>query len=130
MANAAFSYPNLLPDNEPSFRILRYLGREIGTQLHSFELTVFSLSSLFPQFQALSYTWGSPFPADHAITAAEDWDADLHVVCCNAQRFKIRKNLLDALDQVVGYLDDGDEDEKARYLWINAMPKSASSRSS
>jgi len=104
--------------------------------LLEYTLESYELSSL-PPFTALSYTWGSPFPAEGSderysvgseagseagseetseeTNSTENWDEPIHLAICNQQPVYLRKNLYEAL-QTMKLRDD-----RPAYLWVDAI---------
>ena len=91
----SFQYRQL-KDNE--IRLLKPLPHSSG--LLCYRIVYVSLASE-PRYAALSYTWGSP--------------GDTHHILLNGQRFPIRHNLHDALDQISSLKLVN------RYLWVDAI---------
>ena len=90
-----FRYQPLKSDE---IRLLQPLSHSSGPLRYT--IIHVSLTSK-PLYAALSYTWGSP--------------GDTHHVSLNGQRFPIRQNLYDALNQILG------SQLVKRYLWVDAI---------
>ena len=116
---ASFKYPPLLPSSDNlSIRLVRisrlkYLGSYLVCHLESFRL------DSCPKFQALSYTWGSPFGPHHprskpSSTQLDDWDTPSQPITCNGNPILIRKNLHDAFNAIF------DSEEKG-WLWCDLL---------
>jgi hypothetical protein len=103
-----FSYPSLSHDTR-SFRLLELVNdynsslRKARTQLIICKLRTFSssLSSRTPDYSALSYTWGCPFPEDEDSSDVKDWESPTRQIVCNDQQFYVARNLYDALQEFV-----------------------------
>ena len=91
----SFQYRQL-KDNE--IRLLKPHPRSSDSLCYSIKHV--SLASK-PRYAALSYTWGPP--------------GDAHHILLNGQRFSIRHNLHDALDQISG------TKLVKQYLWVDAI---------
>ena len=90
-----FQYQPLKSDE---IRLLQPISRSSGPL--RYRIVHVSLTSK-PHYAALSYTWGSPGYTHH--------------VSLNGQRFPIRQNLYDALDQI------SSTKLVNRYLWVDAI---------
>lgn len=65
-------------------------------------------------YEALSYTWGSPFPLDDADGPEAIWlSGRTRPIVLNSQQFEVTKNLESALRHLRG--------DKPRIMWIDAI---------
>ena len=103
-----------LPKDTPHFRLLRRIPNQSKTT-SCFELKEFSLTEDRPQYHALSYTWGCPFPNDHPLADDVDWETAGNVIEVNGRSFSIRQNLADVLNEFHD-LPHGD-----KWTWIDAI---------
>lgn len=103
-----FAY-TVLDKAEPSFRLLTLHPAKDRTSPLKCSLSNTSLNEL-PDFEALSYTWGSPIEGDKAYESP----ASDQTILLNDMPFTIRKNLFDALTQL--RLADA-----SLVLWIDAI---------
>ena len=103
-----FSYPPLGRDTR-SFRLLEIVDdyndsrRKARTQPIICKLRTFSSSSSSrtPEYSALSYTWGCPFPEHKDSSGVKDWESPTRQILCNDQQFYVAQNLYDALQEFV-----------------------------
>jgi hypothetical protein len=103
-----YSHPFLNPDTGP-FRLLEILDKNSGSGREGHKRTVISRlrtfasprSSWTPKYAAISYTWGNPFPEGEDESGVKDWDTPSQYILCNEERFYIRQNLYDGLQELV-----------------------------
>jgi hypothetical protein len=103
-----FSYPSLGRDKK-SFRLLELVDNYNGSRRKSrtqpiiCKLRTFSSSSSSrtPDYSALSYTWGCPFPEDEDSSGVRDWESPTRQIICNDQQVYVAQNLYDALQEFV-----------------------------
>jgi len=103
-----------------SIRLIELHPRDVGSATSiSFSLRSVNLDKA-PPFDALSYTWGCPFPAVLA-DSSDDYDSPCHEARCNGQRFLVRRSLLQALEAIrdLSFLAMGLT--KQRYVWADAI---------
>lgn len=108
-----FKFPLLLSDVR-SIRLLDLAGVGFGknTNLHC-RLRSFALTTC-PPYRALSCTWERPFPEDDDPSDVEDWNTPTTAVSCNGTPFHLRRNLYDALQEVV-------RKELTGWYWIDSI---------
>jgi len=106
-----------------SIRLVK-LHRGLITDQPSFALDVFHLDGS-PPFDALSYTWGNPFPECLPLPESHvgvDFDLDSETTLCNGRPFKVRRNLLDALRRLQALPTPRlDHIHQSEYIWIDAI---------
>lgn len=105
-------YPCPLPSYSAYIRLLTLpsaLGPEGDIAL---DLRVFELEYA-PPYLALSYTWGSPFPADHPSTVLYDGESSKSRVTVNSHRIHVGSSLHEALTELVRRYPSA-------YLWNDA----------
>jgi Heterokaryon incompatibility protein (HET) len=110
--NQSFPFPPL-PDAR-SFRLLRILKSQHAFDQPCFELSTFPLD-IAPQYYALSYNWGSPFPKrDEVDDKALDWDNLHKLIYCNNLPYFTGQNLYDALSEISRECPE-------IYLWVDSI---------
>ena len=111
-----------LDDIKPSLRLLK------ACRAHelSYDIRTFHLSDC-PEYKALSYTWGSPFPPDQVtdpngqrFPSDEDfhvidyWRAESCTIRCNGSSVPVAQNLFEALSQLSALGEQG-------FMWIDRL---------
>ena len=69
---------------------------------------------MHPEFQALSYTWGNPFPASNDSSGVQDWDSLTQEIRCNGLPVFIAQNLYDLLCQLYSMAHTG-------FIWADLL---------
>ncbi|KAJ4368458.1 hypothetical protein N0V83_006815 [Neocucurbitaria cava] len=99
-----------LDDAASQVRLLRLPAQQPHLEELTIELDVFSIAEA-PKFQALSYSWRSPFPDEHPDTPSyHEVRSGLWVVNCNGHQVQVTRNLYEALKILIPRFPDS-------YLW-------------
>lgn len=128
MAASPFKHTPLI-DNETYFRLLKIrtgdeaAGEKIACDVQSFPLAT------CPSFEAPSYTWGNPLPADQVEMDSSgelfpsdeefqarsvDWSSEVHEILCNGSEVRMSLNLFELLTHLksLGVVD---------FIWIDRI---------
>ena len=95
-----FTYPTLLAKDR-SLRLFELLRSTAEPWLLHSRLVSHDLDAQ-PDFQALSYTWGNPFPGPMKWGDGKtvDWDSPTYKIMCNGALMYVPRNLYEALWQL------------------------------
>jgi hypothetical protein len=110
-SNGRCALPKLYPSKQ-SIRLLKFSKPEPSSSFPPLNIETFPFFEC-PSYKALSYTWGSPFPAGQVVPAPfknrrfpsdeeyaarnVDWEVENKTVQCNAQQVQVSLNLFEAL---------------------------------
>jgi hypothetical protein len=118
--------------SKTSFRLIKLAAARFTSQ-PTFQLEVFPITDP-PPFDALSYTWGTPFAACVPVPASHqhvDFEAASCTVTCNGRPFAVRRNLHDGLRRLQAAMPrrtpflprprGSGNTQSIAYIWIDAI---------
>jgi hypothetical protein len=116
-----------LDSAEPSIRLLKACSNVLPGEDLAYDLETFTLAQC-PEYKALSYTWGNPFPTDRVRDPfgrlfppdeefekrTRDWETAHYPIECNECLLFVHLNLFEALYQLSVLGERG-------YLWVDRI---------